>query len=507
MLYLPKQGYMWDTSIVYHNDEYYLFSMFNFPGEKADCINVWCAKSMDGVHFEDVGAVIKDQPFIIWKMFVHKYGDTFVMNHGSLSGKPGHGNDTLCFWKSDNLIDWEYLGKDADSNPDPRWYNIQKRWDHMYTLEHKGRYYGFCVATTNDNIPYKSCGLMVSDDGVRWEALPPPVVEWGDIPQQGFEVGGCEKIGDKYYLIGGCCGMYGNAGYCVFAFVADDPMGPYKPLEPKFRLCGSSGSKHRIGVQWLASFGRGKDNELLITNYLTAPTSEHLNFIGTKEDVWFLPIKKAVVDNNGMLRMAYWKQNELLKGDKLPISFDKLKVFGDEALVTKGDALKISTEDFSAKSFSKESLEPKINAVVFEDRLPTEEGVFIEGTVTVKRVGKLNTSKFGCIICEPDDTATVMLMDANHERVRKTVIQTTDLKSFSSEIIDVIDYNCASENGVSIDEPCSFKLLIRRNIFEVYLNDILVQSFITRNKPDGCIGFMAQDCLLNIDNLTIYKMK
>ena len=45
--------------------------------------------------------------------------------------------------------------------------------------------------------------MTQSTDGRSWEPLSPAVVEWGNVPQNDFEWGGCERIGGKFYLLGG----------------------------------------------------------------------------------------------------------------------------------------------------------------------------------------------------------------------------------------------------------------------------------------------------------------
>lgn len=175
MLYIPKNGHMWDTSIFFYEDKYYLFSLFNYFNK--ECVNVWCAVSEDGVHFRDVGTVISDQPSLVWKMFVHRYGCRFVMNYGSFSNMEGHGNDTLRFWTSEDLIHWKYCGSEQDAHPNSQWYCEDQRFDHMYTVDYNGKYYGFAIANPKGGRDVSGFGLMESSDGVAWTALPPPVIE------------------------------------------------------------------------------------------------------------------------------------------------------------------------------------------------------------------------------------------------------------------------------------------------------------------------------------------
>ena len=507
---------MWDTSIIYHEDKYYLFSMYKLEGKNT---YAWCAVSDDGVHYNDVGTIIQDTDFFVLKMFVHKFGDKYIMNHGIFSdwdGKPL--NDTLCFWESNDLINWSYLGKEKDSHPDERWYNRKGRWDHMYTIDCEDGYYGYCVATTSDDIPYSSCGLMYSKNGVDWEVLPPPVIEWGDIPPVEFEVGGCEKIGDMYYLIGGAGLHMGNWNYSVFTFVADNPRGPFTPLKEAYRLCGSNKSGSRMGVQWLASFGRGKDDEILITNYITAQFSDEFNFIGTKENVWLLPVKKAILDQNGGLHMGYWKQNDLLKGqtvniDKADFSIassctnspGQIKALNGNANITIGPDNAPFKGNFLDKGQSYVVRED-YTVAFYDKKFDIDKGIVVEGYITVNGKQKLCPVKAGFCFGQKEG-AIAILCEAGDKLYRKTdIVEMYFGEKFSCKIIDETGAYCATVNGLDMDVKTPFRLFYRKNMFELYLKDMLVQSFIVPSESNGQLGFAVQNAEAIIESIKIYKM-
>jgi len=161
------------------------------------------------------------------------------MDHGV--ARPDH-QDTLRFYESPDLRHWTYL---ASTNPDPRWHVPTARWDHMYIIpKEKGRppagFWGYPVAIVRPELP-RGVGMSQSPDGRSCKTLPPAPVEWGDIPQNDFEWGGCERIGGRYYLIGGTGPCLANAGCSMFVFTADSPRGPFRPDAEAYRLCGSSG--------------------------------------------------------------------------------------------------------------------------------------------------------------------------------------------------------------------------------------------------------------------------
>ena len=98
-------------------------------------------------------------------------------------------------------------------------------------------------------------GLIRSADGMQnWSAVPPPSYEWGPLGRgTSMEIGGVEKIGGRYYAIGGSGnggydsypvepGRSGDVGgqYSMWTLSADSIEGPFAPKPDSFRLSGST---------------------------------------------------------------------------------------------------------------------------------------------------------------------------------------------------------------------------------------------------------------------------
>lgn len=62
MVYRPSVGRFKDAFVLWHQGQFYLFSMYTPDGD-ANFRNVWLATSSDGVHWKHVGPVIKDAPY------------------------------------------------------------------------------------------------------------------------------------------------------------------------------------------------------------------------------------------------------------------------------------------------------------------------------------------------------------------------------------------------------------------------------------------------------------
>ena len=101
-LYQPSKGRFWDPSVIYANDQYYMYTMYmpegSIPGP-SNSGRAWLATSKDGVHWKDYGVVLIEQGFrnnTVWKQYVAKVGDRYILNHGAFSDRgfsePGGGH-------------------------------------------------------------------------------------------------------------------------------------------------------------------------------------------------------------------------------------------------------------------------------------------------------------------------------------------------------------------------------------------------------------------------------
>jgi len=501
MIHKPTAGKMWGPSIVWHDGTYYLFS------ELLGGQSMWMASSEDGVHWRPLGPVMENAPFKIYKMFVARCGGRWLLNHGSCSDKPVirhyRWNDTLRFWASDDLVHWTYLGGKFDLHPDPRWYREEGRCDHMYMIpkaENRpdGGYWGYCVASPTGAQPHKTLGMLESSDGVDWRWLPPPAFDWGGAPQMYMEVGGCERIDGRYYLIQGArFGYMGNLGYSTFTFVADRPAGPFRPDLEAYRLCGSSndlgqlgygGILGRIGIQDLASFARG-DGELLLTN-VTVSAWEGV------EAIWFTPIKKAVVDGGGHLRMGYWRGNEALKGREIPLDLarcERVHPAEDVAGHTvRAGGGRIEIADRRAL-FNRHGGGGTI--ALLPERFDLRAGVVLEGALTLldtsegELTHRIPVSAGFYFEESPGRGKTLLFETVGITRIDRVDFSEGKL-AFARE--DTTGPGCATVAGAAEGRAHAFRLFLRLDMFELYLNDRLVQTFFISPRPTGRVGFAVE---------------
>jgi hypothetical protein len=478
MLYKPKTGAMWDPSALWHDGKYHVFMMYDKEGERGlDAEYCFLASSTDGVHWRDEGIVVEERERArgakFFKMFVSRCGDRFVMDHGVLRPE---GQDTLRFYESRDLKKWNYL---FSNRPDPKWYVSEGRWDHMYILpktegEPKAGYFGYVVATPKPGLP-SGLGMMQSVDGADWEILPPPEIEWGDTPQRGLEYGGCERIGGKYCLIGGTGDYMGNKGYSMFTLVGDGPRGPFRPDVEAYRLCGAT-SKN---VTWLAAWARGKD-ELLVSNYASLES-------GT----WMLPLRKPVVDKDGHLRLGWWAGNEALKGKPLAISEKRI------ALTARGGTLYGIA--YLANAFDLDT------GVVLEGRIQAPVSPPQEATGENAPDAKPGA---GFVVDEGAGQAMAILFGVGKPEGRESHIgsMTADVNGkMTFRSLDVTGKGCATVTGIERDKEHAFRLLLRLDAVELYVDDMLVQTYVYA-PGSGKVGFLARNADAVFSNLKAWDM-
>jgi hypothetical protein len=490
MVYRPSVGRFKDGFVLWHEGQFYLFSMYmHAPGDDSHFRNVWLATSHDGVHWKDVGPVIKDAPFNIWAMAVHRVGDRFIMNHGSFS-RPGVQN-VIRFWESTDLVHWTFLGHETDLFPDARWYHPDSRLDCMSVVPttEGGRlkYYGFATGPG---------GFLESDDGRHWSGLPQPEIDWGTASppptpaDEGlFEVGGCHTIGGKCYLVGGWFNYMGATGYGVYTLVADTPRGPFHADTAAYRLCGNSS-------RWVALWARfcPTDQDLLVNGYM------YSGYTYETGDTWLPPLKKAVVDPGGHLRLGYWKGNEALKGAPVKVDLTACDMIFPSTAIHDCSCT-VSDKGLEIRAQPERNSVVRTNVptavAVLENTFDFRRGVVFEGTIQATcHDRRLVAASAGFYLEEQPGEGTAILLHS-YGRSEIGPMTLTDRVDFQPE--DTIGPGCAAPAGIVPHMNHTFRLFVRQNMFELYVDDMLVQTFNTTHQPDGVghtprrLGFIAQN--------------
>jgi hypothetical protein len=277
------------------------------------------AESDDGVHWREIAAFTCPLAHGLAGYCLRWTGKEFIYFVTEIDPHADRKQHPLMVrqYRSTDLKTWELMGEEYTTRPDKRWYRC--RWDELVVLDDGGSFYGYITSEPSPELAQDSLGMLKSADGVRWEPIPPPVIEWDDVPQQQMEVCFCEKVNGRYYLGMGSRSYMGHLGFSVVMFVGDSPTGPFRPDKEAFRLCGNT----TRDTNWLAKTFHWK-GEILLSNWITTTLDKSFpGIFANGQSIQIGPLKKLVTDKSGHLRIAWWPGNEAAKGTSLPVNGEK----------------------------------------------------------------------------------------------------------------------------------------------------------------------------------------
>jgi len=419
-----------------------------------------------------------------------------------------YGAEAVWLATSADGVHWKYL---YELPIDPQFYRPDGRWDHMFVIpkndaEPGGGYYGYVVATPLDHGGF---GMMESPDGVRFTPIKAPEI-LADFRVPRFDVGGVKKIGGKYYMIGGTTGHYGFSGYSVFTYVADPPAGPFRPDTAAYRLTETSGVDGAPFISILAAFVKDSPEDLVSQPFIfSVPgTDGH----GT----WFLPMRRAVVDSQGHLRLAYWKQNDLAKGNEIAVDASQnMVVFppghraADPIVRVAGvkDSLVLHT-DKSWRGFPwLDGGKARRAVVVLSQRFDLDKGLIVEGRISARNPNQSSQAFAGFYVEGVErNTGTAILLQVGEPQWRESKIGRLRMDvNFQFEPLDVTGRHVATVNGLDNAKDHTFRLWLRGGQMELYIDDLLMQSFLMF-MPSGRISFISQETEAQFSQLKFYSM-
>jgi hypothetical protein len=426
--------------------------------------------------------------------------------------------------RSVDLANWEFMGDEFTTRPDNRWYRC--RWDELVILDDGENFYGYITSEPRPELARDSMGMLQSSDGVRWEVLPPPVFEWNGLPPQQMEVCLCEKIGDRYYLGMGSRSYMGHLGFSVVMFVSDSPTGPFRPDKGAFRLCGNT----TRDTNWLAKTFR-RDGEILLSNWITTDRDESFRGIyANGRSLWIGPLKKLIADEDGHARIAWWPRNEAAKTDTLP-ALARDAVFAHPAEKHRStlysfeprgeDSITMKAGHDGAIAMLPEKLD-FTRGVILEGVLrateprgpvigthwhPAAAGFFFEhspGKGMLVQMETLGLTRTGIFDFRPEpafDADEFSL--AAFGNVQRGGPYLGLSRFVEEDVIGPLGY--AVPCGIRSATPHRFRLLIKNGIWELYLDDRYVQTYIT-GPTSGRLGLFAKSGPVEFSDLKAWNM-
>ena len=414
-----ETGNMWDVWLYHHEGTYFLYHLAN-AGQRWD--NISMATSPDGVHWTEKGPILKKTPGAnwlgtgsTWKSPAFDEDRKFYMNFSEEIGK----RQNIYFAESKDLLNWTRLkGEEYRFVQDERWYKRNGRWDCIWAIPKPGGgLYGYWTASPHSQ--NSKFGFGESKDGLHWKALAPPKVS--GVNREHAEVGAVEKIGNKYYM------LLGNYPPYMVTLVADQPEGPFHKAKKNFNVL--------TGHTYFCRFFPHPKEGMLVCHFTRARNNQ----------VSFAPIKDVRIDNEGTLRLGWWKGNEKMK--HLSIKLEK------PADPSKAIALLGHSFDVKRGSILEGSLRlPK-------DKDAQRSGLYIE--------------------CLNNRGAAVLVDSAGVAELGPMQAHGTGFKA--EKRID---------REMKFGAPTRFRLLVKGSLMEFYLDDILIESFALPGNATGRIGLI-----------------
>ena len=300
--YSPKRtGHLWDTWVYFYKGKWYQYYLAGYPG-KWDSFELMT--SDDGVRWKEEGKIIEPRKGTTWMGTGHiieapGFNETpsWIMNYSEWFGD----KQDIMFATSSDLLHWKKVDDRFRFVQDERWYKPKGRWDCIDCVKMSDTlFYGYFTADPDPvKVSGEVCGFGFarSRDGISWQALHPLS---GNMTG---ELGGIQKIGDKYYITVSEGRIASSPG----------PKGPFIAQEKNPNM-----------------FGKGCD--IYFPRFFHNPPVEKtnqqngvlVNHFYTGSDIIFsAPIKAVEIDKEGILRLKWWKQNEILKAEKTILKMEK----------------------------------------------------------------------------------------------------------------------------------------------------------------------------------------
>lgn len=418
--YSPKRiGHLWDTWVYYYKGKWYQYYLAGYPG-KWDSFELMT--SDDGVRWKEVGKMLEPRQGTTWMGTGHiieapgfKDHPSWIMNYSEWFGD----KQDIMFATSDDLVRWKKVDEKYRFVQDERWYKPKGRWDCIDCVKICDTlYYGYFTADPDpEKISGEVCGFgfAKSRDGISWQALPPV---GGNMTG---ELGGIQKIADKYYITV-------SEGRIASS---SSPEGPFIAQEKNPNM-----------------FGKGCD--IYFPRFFHNPPVEKTNqqngvlvnhFYTGSNIIFSAPIKAVELDQDGVLRLKWWKQNDILKEKKVDLKTEKRREAVRLCLTTfNTDDLGLVEAEFMLKD---------------EDYGSSPSGFYFEITA---------------------DSGYVLLFNRNEAAFGTMKKNGSDL-ALTASISRDLEF---SKNSVA-------RIIFKRDMIEAYIDDYFIIA--KRIKWSGRIGF------------------
>ncbi len=515
----------WENCTLHADGKYYAF--FGTGRKTRDNPQAWpigldVYQSLDGVHWEVVAEDVLAIEGAHAGFGIHKIGDFFYYYPTcSTKDKSVH----FKVYRTKDFIDWTHLGDEFDVTPDRTMY--QERWDELYVMPDvdetgKDVLYGYISSETREDVGAPGAGMLRSYDGIRWEVLPPIMVVWGDIPSQHMELNFVEKVEGRYYLSMSGRAYMDSYGYSLYTFVGDTPYGPFAPDAEMFRLSGTC----RRELTWLGHTIR-TPHGLLVALWLSHGKQD------LPSQTFAIGSLKRLACEKGHLRLRYWEGTDRAKGTMLALNLQSIHLAHPHPLVrTERDCI-LSIDQNNGEiqlSASRDGMIAMLD--VCFDRV---RGFILEGTLCAREsrqsiathhqsvgAGFFFEERIGLGIAMVADsmgvTRTGTLRYADHQITEKDEYANATnslIVSRSGKLQGTMEFTHedtvgpfghAAMCGIRHAKTHSFRMLARGDYFELFIDDLYVQTYLLPKNMTGRVGLCVFDGSCHFSTLCAWEM-
>ncbi len=424
--YTPQRiGQLWDTWVYYYDGLYYQYYLAGNL-TKWDCFELMT--STDGVKWQEVGKILEPREGTTWMGTGHiiesrNFRDQpqWIMNYSEWFGD----KQDIMFATSDDLLYWEKVNDSFRFTQDERWYKPNGRWDCIDCVKRDdGSFYGYFTADPiSEKFDHQVCGFgfAESKDGISWKALPPLK---GDISG---EFGGIQKIGEQYYITI-------SEGRIASA---NKPEGPFTAQKKNPNMFGKGCDIYFPRFFHNPPLEKTIDNNGVLVNH----------FYTGRDTIFSAPLKAVEIDNEGILRLKWWEQNNLLKDKKFKLSLDENINFSNSVRF-------------------------------FNETFNTDDVGIIESNIKLV-YDEHEKSPVGFYFNMENDSGYVILFN------RKETVFGTMNSDFTNLKISV-----EINRDIDFKENSTVRLVFKRDMIEAYLDDYLVM--LKRMNWSGKLGIIEQ---------------
>lgn len=506
MIYTPTTEKLWDCWILKHEDTFYMFHLSLSPERlgKGSWDGISLATSKDLTHWTEYGRVFEKRPEAEWigTGMVQKIGNKFIMNY---SEECPAGKQAIYFAESQDLLHWKRI-EGVSCEPDGKYYmskpsdisNTIPRWDSIGivdAMEDKAPpYYGFVTSNTLQcKLINKSgsLGLLKSNDGLHWECLPNAFPDTDKFPE--FEVPEHIEINGRHYV------MFCTSSYLGFRFdelsedmsggtfyvTSDNLTGPYRLPDGDYMLQGTRNNEKVSMV----SVGRPLKVDDKIFYY-------HI-WGDNGPDGWVGTLKLVEEEKPYKLRLRYNNVNDSLVGRKLASNdcFAEMELVKNVGVVPpmifeKTSALRFVNLGTSAALDAK-SLDGSCGGTIAD----LSDGRIVRATVKIH-----DGEGVGIYFKSTNGNRIGVMLNRKRQRVEFGHIN----NGWGANMVFCGDLY----QNFEIKETSDIRLLVRREFFELYIDDVYVSSWRSyENILPNSVGLYFEDCNGLICNLSIYEMK